>query len=436
MTAKTPSGPRKLPIIGNTHQWVKGPCEFKERAAEYGRVVNYKVIGMDSYMLTEPEDIERVLMNTGDEFHKHEQIKEQLRDAIGTGLFTSEGELWERQREAMKPAFYLEHTKNYAQSMVGRASDAADCWHDGETIGLRREMQQVTLEILLEAMLGADIDIADRGMYDAVDDLLAVLEPSKQPITMLAPDWAPIPFLRRRKEAIEHLESQVYDILESRRTSDEDRSDLMSMLLASDEEMDDEQIRDEMMTFLLAGHETSALTLTYSLHLLSQNPDVARRLREELDEVIDGKPEFEDALSLSYTESVVKEAMRLYPPAHELRRAPKTDVTFGDYLVPEGSLVILPTWVLHRDERFWDDPETFRPERWEEQGDRPEFAYFPFGGGPRRCIGQQLATLEAKLVLATLLKDWEFEREYDEIELSAGQTLQPKGDVEMTVHRR
>jgi cytochrome P450 len=206
------------------------------------------------------------------------------------------------------------------------------------------------------------------------------------------------------------------------------------MLLASYAAMADEQIRDEMGTVLVAGHETTALTLTYPLDLLSRNPEAERRLHEELTATVDGCPTIEDVFEFNYVETVVKESMRLYPPAFELRREPREDVQFGEYSVPEGALLLLSPWVLHRDERFWDAPESFRPSRWLDgvRDERPAFAYFPFGGGPRRCIGRQFAMTEAQLVLATLLDRWRFEREYDELDLSAAVTLKPRTDVEMT----
>jgi cytochrome P450 len=191
-----------------------------------------------------------------------------------------------------------------------------------------------------------------------------------------------------------------------------------------------------MLTFLFAGHETTALSLTYIWDLLSRNPNAEARLHEELEAVLDGPSTIEDVLEFEYVEAVVKEAMRLYPPAHEIRREPATNTKFGDYEVPEGSLLVMPTWVMHRGERFWDDPEEFRPERWlGNDHDRPEYAYFPFGGGPRRCIGQQFAMTEAQLVLATIASEWTMNREYDDLDLSASVTLQPKGRIEMTTRR-
>ncbi|WP_132058147.1 cytochrome P450 [Halorussus amylolyticus] len=437
MTTQTPPGPRGLPVVGNTHQWARDPCDFRERCAdEYGRVVNYEIIGWDAYMLTDPDDVKRVLEDT-DTFPKHDDSTDRLREIVGDGLLTSEGDRWERQHEAIQPAFYMSHIRNYADIMVSRTEDTVERWRDGGTVDLREEMMRTTLEILVEAMFGEDIDLEARGIYDAVEAMQEPLRPRNQPVTFLAPDWAPVPFLRRANRAKDHLEAQVYDILDERRRGDADREDLLSMLLDADAGMDDEQIRDEMLTFLFAGHETTALTLTYVWDLLSRNPDAEARLREELDEVVDGRPTVEDVFEFEYVDAVVKEAMRLYPPAHEIRREPAKDVTFGDYAVPEGSLLVLPTWVLHRDDRFWDDPEAFRPERWlEADRDRPEYAYFPFGGGPRRCIGRQFAMVEAQLAVATVARDWTFDRRYDDLDLSAAVTLQPKGEVPVRTERR
>ncbi|MEF8786881.1 MAG: cytochrome P450, partial [Haloarculaceae archaeon] len=243
-----------------------------------------------------------------------------------------------------------------------------------------------------------------------------------------------------------HLHEQVDDIIDQRRARreragrDADRDDLLAMLLDADTEMSDAQIRDEMMTFLFAGHETTALSLTFTWDLLSRNPEAADRLRTELDETLDGRPTIEDVFELDYTEAIVRESMRLYPPAHEIRRQPADDVEIAGYHVPEGSLVVLPTWVLHRDERYWDDPETFRPERWlstnDAETDRPEFAYFPFGGGPRHCIGHRFAMTEAQLILASLASEWTLDRQYDDLAVAPAVTLQPKNDIEMVPHPR
>ena len=430
-------GPAGLPLLGNTLQWARGPLEFHERLADYGRVVRYEALGDERYMLTEPADIERVLTDT-EQFPKHRRSTDQLSEIVGSGLLTSEGELWERQRAAIQPAFYMDHIKRYADVMVERAVATADRLTAGRTVDVHAELTRTTLAILLDCMFGADLDIEARGLYDTVDAIQTPLQPRNQPVTLFAPDWLPVPMLRRAERAQRDLRAEVTDILETRRQDDADRTDLLSMLLDSDTPMSDEQIRDEMVTFLIAGHETTALTLTYALDLLSRNPDAEARLHAELDETLDGTPTIEDVFEFEYTGAVVTEAMRLYPPAFELRREPSAPAQFGPYTVPEGALLLLPPWVMHRDERFWDSPDAFRPGRWLDDASdgRPDFAYFPFGGGPRRCIGRQFATTEAQLVLATLADRFRFDREYGDLKLSAAVTLKPKTDIDMTPRRR
>jgi cytochrome P450 len=425
-----------LPLLGNTHQWARDPIGFKERFADYGRVVNYRIIGMDAYMLTDPADVRRVLVAEGDRFPKHERSTDQLRETLGDGLVTSGGQLWERQRQAIQPAFDPARIRRYADVMVDRTTARTDEWADGDVRQMKPELMRLTMEILVEAMFGPDVDLEARGIFDAAEALRGPMAPRNQPITFLAPDWAPIPFLRRARRAYDHLEREIYGLVDERRGTDTDRDDLLSMLLDADADMDDQQIRDEMLTFLFAGHETTALTLTFALDLLTRTPSAAARLCEEVGVAVDGRPQMADLFALDYVEAVVKETLRLYPPAHEVRREPVEDVTFGEFRVPEGALVVLPTSVLHRDERYWDAPDEFRPERWLDAADRPDFAYFPFGGGRRVCIGRRFAMAEAQLVLTTLLSAFEFEREYDDLELSAAVTLQPKGDVEMTVRER
>lgn len=434
----TPPGPRGLPVIGNTHQWVRDPCAFRERCAkQYGPVVNYEIIGMDAYMLTNPNDIERVLVSEQEKFPKHQASSNQLRGTIGNGLVTSEGALWERQREAIEPAFYMSHIKRYADIMVNQTMKRMTDWEAGDSLDMKQEMMHLTLDILVEAMFGRDIDTDGRDIYAAVEALEAPLEPRKQPITFMAPDWLPVPFLRRAQEALTHLDEQIYDIITDRRRKDENRDDLLSMLLEADTEMSDEQIRDEMVTFLFAGHETTALTLTYIWDLLTRNPTTETHLHQELDETLAGDtPTVTDFSAFDYTENIVKEAMRLYPPAHEIRREPIEDITIDGYTIPKRSLITLPTWVMHHDERFWDDPEMFSPDRWETTTERPDFAYFPFGGGSRRCIGQQFAMTEAQLIVATIAQEFAFDRQYEDLALSAAVTLQPKGAVEMVPQPR
>lgn len=432
-TNDTPPGPSGYPIIGNTVQWARDPRSFRERCADqYGSVVNYEILGMDAYMLTDPTAIERVLAQDSELFSKRSSRNGHLTELVGSGLLTSEGDLWQQQREAIEPAFYMDHIQNYIEVIVRRTKEQIADWDPGSVLDMDEEMRRLTLNILVETMFGPEIDAEARGFHEAAEDIGTPFAPKNQPITFLAPDWAPIPFLRRKRQAIEHIDEQIYDIVSSRRQSDKVRDDLVSMLIDADADMSDEQIRDEMVTFLFAGHETTAVALTYIWHLLSQAPEVASHLHTEIDSLTANElPSIQEISSLDYTEKVVKEAMRLYPPIHEIRRTPDKDVKINGYAIPEGALITLPTWVMHHDERFWNDPEAFHPSRWEKDTDRPDFAYFPFGGGHRRCLGQQFAMTEAQLILATIAREFTFKRQYDDFPLAASVTLYPKNPVTM-----
>jgi cytochrome P450 len=429
-----PPGPDGLPFIGNTLHWARDTCGFQQRCAEqYGPVVAYEINGMDAFMLSDPDDIEQVLVHESERFPKHRLTIENLSGTVGQGLVTSDGNLWERQREAIQPVFQMSHIKHYADIMVSQTMERMADWEDGMSLEMESEMTQLTLNILVEAMFGRDIDPNARGFHDAVEALHAPFESRNQAINSLVPEWVPLPFRRREQKAIAHIDEQIYDIMADRRQNGDERDDLLSMLVHAEAEMTDKQVRDELMTMLLAGHETTALTLTYVWHLLSRASNVEARLRDELATTLDGdRPTIGQLPALTYTENIVKEALRLYPPAYQIPREPIEDIEIGGYTIPEGAMIILPMWVMHRDTRFWDDPELFRPERWDGETDRPDFAYFPFAGGPRRCLGRRFAMTEAQLILATVVQKYTFDRQYEDLSLSPAVTLRPKNPVEMT----
>ncbi len=435
-TSDIPPGPRKLPLLGNTHQWTRDPCDFREQCAErYGPVVNYELMGVNAYMLTDPDEVERVLVER-ERFPKHQATNKQVLDTLGTGLITNSGTEWKRDRETIQPAFYMSAIKRYADIMVDRTEERMGTWDITTPLAMKEEMLVLTLDILTDAMFGS-IDLKSHELYRVVEEMLEPIKTQNQAIEMVAPDWVPLPFLERGENALDEITELIYDIIDSRRKSQDnaDRKDLVSILLKAG--MSDEQIRDQMLTFIFAGYRTTAFTLTYVWDLLSRNPGAKARLHKELDTVLDGdSPTAEDLSDLQYTEHVVRETLRLYPPVHELRREPVSDEVINGYTIPEGELIVLPTWVMHRDERFWNAPTQFRPERWgnKKPSERPASAYFPFGVGPRRCIGKQFALIEAQLVVATIAQEYTFERGYDDLSISAGVALQPKDTVEMIPH--
>ena len=432
-----------LPVIGNTHQLVSQQGGLFEAAAEHGDVVRLQLLGMgDLYLVSSPALVEELLVDPDNQFQKATQSKEDLQSLIGEGLILSDGELWERQRERIEPAFYMDRIKGYTETMTAEIERAAADWADEPTVDIEAEMKALTLRILVTSMFGSEINYEDRGIRETVTQLQEPGEPAKQPIARMIPQWVPIPMWRRYKQGIDEMESVIETFIEARRGEVDEHDDLLSMLLAGTdeegEEMSEKLVRDELMTFLFAGHETTATALTFSWFLLAQHPDVERRLTEELDTVLDGRqPTFEDLPQLEYTEKVLKEAMRIYPPVPTVPREPTEATTLGGYRIPAGATVGASQWVIHRDERFWDDPQAFCPKRFDSESDRPDFAYFPFGGGPRRCIGQQFAMVEAKLILARLAQQYTVELVSDpDVDLSVSITTRPLEPIKMRIASR
>ncbi|PSP77735.1 cytochrome P450 [Halobacteriales archaeon QS_1_68_20] len=407
MTRTKPPGPDGLPFIGTGLDYVRNPFEFRERSAEeYGDVVHVRNFGMDVYMVAAPEVVEEVLVTDSENYVRSDIVKDHIGAVFGEGLLLSDGDFWKRQRQLIQPAFYRERMPKYTQMMTDRARTMADSWNHGDTCDVQEEMEKLALEILVNALFGTDIE-RKRTVMSAVDAFLDKFDPSKLMRTMILPDWVPTPTNRGFQQAIDDLENIIYDTIQARRNEDglADREDMLAMLLTAETEegvsMSDETVRDEMMSMLLAGHETTALALTYTWDQLARNPEIERKLHEELEEVLGGRtPTFEDLPDLEYTDKLVTETLRMYPPAHEIRRQPVKDVELGGYHVPEGSLVSCSVWVVQHDDRWYDDPHTYRPERWTEEfrSQLPEYAYFPFGGGPHLCIGQQFSLIESKLV--------------------------------------
>ena len=433
-----------LPLIGNTHQLVREQGGLFEKAAEKGDVVRLHILGMgDLYLVNHPDLVERILVEDRAQFQKATQSQEDLSELLGQGLILSEGDLWERQRERIQPAFYMDRIAEYADAMTGAVHRAADDWTDAPVVDIEDEMKGLTLRILVRSIFGSDIDYEERGIRETVADLQEPGEPAKQPIARMVPKWVPIPMWRRYKRGIREMESVIETFVESRRGNVDDPSDLLSMLLAATDQdgegMSEKQLRDELMTFLFAGHETTATALTFTWYLLAQSPEAERKLVAELESVLNGRPPtFDDLSDLEYTERVLKEGMRLYPPVPQIPRETTGPVELGGYAISEGATVAPSQWTIHRDGRFWTDPMTFRPDRFAgDDDDRPRFAYFPFGGGPRRCIGQQFAMVEGKLILATLAQQFHLELVSDpDVDLSVSITTRPVDPIEMQVEPR
>ncbi|MFO7832723.1 MAG: cytochrome P450 [Halohasta sp.] len=442
-----PPGPNGVPVFGNSHRFADDPFAFMDACADaYGDVIGIDLGPQPLYMLTNPRDIERVLVGEASSFPKLDLGDDAVDQLLGDGLLTSEGAAWQAKRQRANPAFHSGRINSLADMMVDHTEAMLDDWHDGDRIDVHVEVARLTVRIIVSAMFGTDIDPKRvEAIQTHLEPLGARFEPD--PFSRLVPDWAPTKKNRDFRAAVDALEAIIDDIVDERRgtergDSDGEPMDLLSILLRAQRhgEVTDDDIRDEMMTMLLAGHDTTALTLTYAWYLLSEHPEVERQLHAELDDVLGGeRPTAADSRRFSYTTNVLNEAMRLYPPVYTLFREAAVDAEFGGYRLPAGSGLMLPQWVVHRSPRWYDDPETFDPSRWDadRSSERPRFAFFPFGGGPRHCIGKQFSMLEATVILSTVAQAYTME--YlgdDDLRLRGSLTMHPEEPVAMRLRER
>lgn len=435
---ETPPGPRGVPLVGNTFQFIRDPFAFYERCREEydGDVIHYRIAGENGYMLTHPDDVQTVLVERNRDFVKGSVVEQSLGRIIPKGLITTGGEEWERDRNLIQPAFYRERIETHAPMMTEYASGFADGLPTGEPVRIDDVLKGLTLDVLAKTLLDVDVRDKQTAIGHASETIAERFDSSG--LSAYLPLWVPTPANLRCKRAVQDFFDAVDEIIAERKEDDTDRDDLLSLLLETEYEdgttMSTQRVREQMMTFLFAGHETTALTLTYAVFLLATNPEKQARVHEELDSLGAGTPAADDLSDLPYLEHVIQEALRLYPPAFVLFREPTTDVELGGYTIPEGSTLSLPQWNVHRDERWYDDPEQFRPERWTDglEEELPEYAYYPFGGGPRHCIGMRFATMEARLILATLCQRFEFEPVTEPpLDLSMQITLQPSDGIDV-----
>ena len=408
-------GPKKFWPVGQVYALRSDPLALLSGLArEYGDVVRFWGGPQPMYFLNHPDHVRDMLVANNASFKKGRALQRAKR-LLGEGLLTSEGDFHRRQRRLAQPAFHRQRVADYGRLMVEYAEQTSARWRDGAELDISREMMRLTLAVVGRTLFDADVESDADEVGAALTEVMNLFDYLMLPFSELL-ERLPLPQRARFLRARARLDAVIYRIIEERRRAGGDRGDLLSTLLhAVDEEgdrtgMTDEQLRDEVMTIFLAGHETTANALTWAFFLLAQNPEAEGRLHAELDEVLAGgrEPAPEDVPALRYTEMVVYETMRLYPPAWALGRIALEDYRVGGYLIPRGSLVLVSQYVMHRDPRFWPEPESFDPGRWtpEAKSARPQFAYFPFGGGPRRCIGEGFALTEAVLILAALARRW------------------------------
>jgi cytochrome P450 len=422
----------------------RDPLGFMERLArEYGDVVHFKIGRRHVYLLNHPEHIKGVLLTHYANFLKGRGIVRRD-NFLGEGLLTSEGDFHRRQRQLTKPAFHQGRYEGYAATMTSLASEATRHWRAGDPLDVLESMRQITLPIASQTLFGTSVETEHARIIDAFRTGLSRFKSFKPADTRLSDRLSPL-HRRRLRDARVTLETLVSQIIAERRRAEDDRGDLLSLLLSRNGEEDeqlksDRQIRDEAVTLFIGGFENVATALTWTWYLLAQNPEAEERLHAELDAVLGGRlPTAADFPRLSYTRMVFEEAMRVYPPVPRLVRTAVRDYRVGDYTVPAGSLVVVSQYLMHRDARYFPDPERFDPERWtpEARRERPAYSYFPFGGGSRRCIGDGFAYMEGVLVLATLASRWKFSLNSSErVGMSATHFLHPKGTLTMTPEER
>ena len=415
---------------------------FSNLARDYGDVVSYKMAGEHLFLVGDPQHIKDILVTHNKNFMKGRGLQRSKR-LLGEGLLTSEGAAHLRQRRLMQPAFHRDRIAGYGRTMVGYADQLRSGWADGATLDIAREMNRLTLNIVGKTLFDADVESQAVEVGEALTGVMDTFWVMMLPFADLL-ERLPVPKLRRARMARGRLDAIIYRMIADRRASGRDHGDLLSMLLTAQDEddggvMTDLQVRDEAMTIFLAGHETTANALTWTWYLLGETPDVEAKMHEEIDRVLGRLPTMADIPSLPYVERVVTESMRLYPPAWIIGRRALGEYPIGPYLAPAGALFLVSPYIVQRDPRYYPDPERFDPDRWTPafRAALPKFAYFPFGGGPRQCIGESFAWMELILLVATIAQQWR-------LRLVPGHpvvpqpvvTLRTKHGMRMTVEKR
>lgn len=412
-----PPGPPGHWLLGHLPEFRKGVLDFiLQSALTHGGIVKLQLgAWWPAYLLSEPELIEPVLVGNHRNFIKNQFFWRHVIPVVGHGLLTSEGEFWRRQRKLAAPGFSQQRIAGYGATMVELTLREIASWHDGEQRDLHHDMMRLTSQIVARTLFDEDVGDDMDGVGRAMDILAEeIAQRMTQPFRM--PPWMPTPANLRYRKSVRRLDDVVYRFIAEHRKATQPRHTLLAMLMDARDEngqpMSDAQLRDESITMFVAGHETTALTLSWTLWLLSQHPEVEQALMDELQRELGGRaPAVADLPGLRYTDWVVKESMRLYPPAYMIGRQAVEACEIGGYAIPAGATVYVSPWVMHHHPRFFDAPQEFRPERWADGLEKrlPRFAYMPFGGGPRVCIGERFAVMEAILMLATLLQHYRFE---------------------------
>jgi cytochrome P450 len=422
-------------IGGHFRQFRKSPIKFLEMLSSLGDVTTFRMGKMPVYLVNHPDLVRDVLVVNAHKFIKGRALQ-RAKSLLGEGLLTSEKEFHLRQRRLAQPAFHRARIAVYAKAMIEYGEKMSVEWKDGEERDISKEMMRLTLWIVGKTLFSANVEEDAENVGEVMTTLVEMFDLLLMPFSEYL-EMLPLPSSRKLKNARTKLDEIIYGFIRERRKSGEDKGDLLSMLLLSTDEdgsqMTDKQVRDECLTIFLAGHETTANALTWTWYLLSQNP--------EIDAVLGNRTATpEDYPKLKYTEQIFAESMRLYPPAWTVGRMANEEHELDGYKIAKGSLILTPMYIMHRDKRFWSNADEFKPERWETQSVKEagqKFIYFPFGGGIRRCIGEQFAWMEGVLLLAALGKKHKLKLSAtQEIAMQPLITLRPKFGMKMQIEKR
>lgn len=441
-TIKLPPGPQGRLLIGHLPEIRNDPIGFFSNCArQYGDIFRWSFGPLPAYVVNHPSLIEAILITQVHKFAKSSVYRRGLR-ILGNGLVNSEGTFWQRQRRLVQPGFHQNRIASYSNIMIDYTQRLLEQWQDGEVRDIHQEMMTLALAIVAKALLDVDITDDREGIHAALN---VVIHENDQLVNQyLIPNWLPTPSHFRYQQATQQLDAIIYRMIAERRATGNDKGDLLSLLLQVRDEdgsqMTDQQVRDEAATLLLAGHETTANALTWLWFLLAQHPQTEAKLHEELQTVLGGRlPTLQDIPRLQYTEFVVLESMRLYPPVWGMSRVATETCELGNYSIPVGTTVFMSQWLMHRDPRYFDQPTEFNPDRWRDNllKHLPPCTYFPFGAGSRICIGKAFAMMEAVLLAATIASQFRLRLVSDwPVVLEPSLTLRPKHGMKMVLTRQ
>lgn len=438
-------GPKGTWLLGSADDFKSDPLNFMiECHRKYGDVVAMRMGTLPMLMISDPDLIHQVLVAKASSFTKDAAIKNNA-EFFGNGLLRSEGEYWKRNRKLASASFSPRRLEQYGQEMIEICNKKIANWNDGEIIDLEKELMRLTLSIAAKTLFDTGVEDNDGFEAALLDAQKYLSERMEDFIVLLLPEWIPVPTNIHLKDAIHRVDRVVYKLIQERRGNTEGRIDLLSSLINVQDEdgskLSDKEIRDEVFTLFFAGHETTSLTMTWTYYLLSQHPEIEEKLLNEINSVLQNRSltTGSDAHQFDYARKVIRESMRMLPPVWVIGREAAEDCQIGDYEVKKGTSILISQWVNNQDSRWFSNPEQFNPERWTPEFCEalPKFAYFPFGGGPRTCIGNNFALMEAVLLLVSISRNFHLDLESSQkVELHPAVTLRPRTSIMMKVKKR